>query len=109
MYQSVSYHVDHGNGLDCYKVGPTLIGGLSDHKIVKGLDKGVINQLLGGKLRGEMVVVARGKLPVRGEDGYYESFISDREHNGVIVNKDGTVDYTKAALFVKVTAGQKAG
>ena len=84
-----------------------LIGGLSEHKIVKGLDKGIINQLLGGKLRGEMVVVARGKLPVRGEDGYYESFISDREHNGVIVNKDGTVDYTKAALFVKVTAGQK--
>lgn len=24
---SVSYHVDHGNGLDCYKVGPTLGGG----------------------------------------------------------------------------------
>lgn len=24
LYQSVSYHVDHGNGLDCYKVGPTL-------------------------------------------------------------------------------------
>ncbi len=27
LYQSVSYHVDHGNGLDCYKVGPTLGGG----------------------------------------------------------------------------------
>lgn len=24
LYRSVSYHVDHGNGLDCYKVGPTL-------------------------------------------------------------------------------------
>lgn len=24
-----SYHVDHGNGLDCYKVGPTLGGGTS--------------------------------------------------------------------------------
>lgn len=24
LYQSVSYHVDHGDGLDCYKVGPTL-------------------------------------------------------------------------------------
>lgn len=33
-----SYHVDHGNGLDCYKVGPTLGGGTSalyvDGKIV---------------------------------------------------------------------------
>lgn len=27
LYNSVSYHVDHGNGLDCYKVGPTLGGG----------------------------------------------------------------------------------
>ena len=24
LYNSVSYHVDHGNGMDCYKVGPTL-------------------------------------------------------------------------------------
>lgn len=27
LYRTVSYHVDHGNGLDCYKVGPTLGGG----------------------------------------------------------------------------------
>ena len=27
LYQSVSYHVDHGNGLDYYKVGPTLGAG----------------------------------------------------------------------------------
>lgn len=27
LYHTVSYHVDHGNGLDCYKVGPTLGGG----------------------------------------------------------------------------------
>ena len=37
-YHGVSYHVDHGNGLDCYKVGPTLGGGTTalyqDGKIV---------------------------------------------------------------------------
>lgn len=27
LYNSVSYHVDHGNGLDYYKVGPTLGAG----------------------------------------------------------------------------------
>lgn len=27
LYNSVSYHVDHGNGMDCYKVGPTLGAG----------------------------------------------------------------------------------
>ena len=29
LYHSVSYHVDHGNGLDYYKVGPTLGAGTS--------------------------------------------------------------------------------
>ncbi len=27
FYRTVSYHIDHGNGMDCYKVGPTLGGG----------------------------------------------------------------------------------
>lgn len=29
LNDKISYHVDHGNGLDCYKVGPTLGGGTS--------------------------------------------------------------------------------
>ena len=29
VYNAVSYHVDHGNGMDCYKVGPTLGCGTS--------------------------------------------------------------------------------
>lgn len=37
VYNAVSYHVDHGNGMDCYKVGPTLGCGtnalLTDGKI----------------------------------------------------------------------------
>ncbi len=27
MEQAISYHIDHGNGMDCYTVGPTLGGG----------------------------------------------------------------------------------
>lgn len=29
LNQGISYHVDHGNGMDCYAVGPTLGGGTS--------------------------------------------------------------------------------
>lgn len=29
LYKSISYHIDHGNGMDCYAVGPTLGGGTS--------------------------------------------------------------------------------
>lgn len=27
LFRAISYHVDHGNGMDCYSVGPTLGGG----------------------------------------------------------------------------------
>ena len=27
MSRAISYHIDHGNGMDCYAVGPTLGGG----------------------------------------------------------------------------------
>lgn len=29
LVRTISYHVDHGNGMDCYAVGPTLGGGTS--------------------------------------------------------------------------------
>ena len=29
LQNSISYHIDHGNGMDCYAVGPTLGGGTS--------------------------------------------------------------------------------
>ncbi len=29
LQKSISYHIDHGNGMDCYAVGPTLGGGAS--------------------------------------------------------------------------------
>lgn len=29
VYNAISYHVDHGKGMDCYKVGPTLGAGTS--------------------------------------------------------------------------------
>ena len=27
LSRAISYHIDHGNGMDCYAVGPTLGGG----------------------------------------------------------------------------------
>lgn len=29
LARAISYHIDHGNGMDCYNVGPTLGGGTS--------------------------------------------------------------------------------
>lgn len=38
LYYAVSYHVDHGTGMDCYKVGPTLGGGTTAVLTAQGSD-----------------------------------------------------------------------
>ena len=38
VYNAISYHVDHGNGMDCYKVGPTLGCGTAALLVNNGKD-----------------------------------------------------------------------
>ncbi len=84
-----------------------LIAELTKYKIRKGLDGEVVNALMKGKLGGRLVVLAQGKEPVNGEDGYYESFIGDYETQGIRELEDGSRSYEDAYLFQKVYAGQK--
>lgn len=83
-----------------------LVSELSFHKIRKGLDGTVINGLVQGTLKDQWAVIARGQLPTRGVDGYYESFIGDEQH-GIVEQPDGSLDCSQAYLFQKVCAGQK--
>lgn len=84
-----------------------LISELTAHKIRKGLDSEVVNALILGTLKGRLTVLAQGREPVSGEDGYYESFIGDYETQGVRILEDGSREYKDAYLFQKVYAGQK--
>lgn len=84
-----------------------LLEQLAEKKIVKGVNRQVLNELLEGKLNNQTVVLARGKLPTKGKDGYYEYFIKDYTKKGLEELDDGSYDYTDAFLFEKVYAGQK--
>ncbi|WP_291529053.1 DUF4861 domain-containing protein [Bacteroides sp. UBA939] len=76
LYQSVSYHVDHGNGLDCYKVGPTLGGGtaalMPDGEIVYPYCYATQNILDNGPLRFTVKLVYN-PLNIKGDSTVIES------------------------------------
>lgn len=83
-----------------------LAAQLTMHKIIKGLDVSVVNHLLSGSIKDQLVVIANGQEAVDGTDGYYESFIGETDY-GIRTQKDGSLDFTNAYLFQKVYAGQK--
>ncbi len=52
------------------------------------------------------IVVAEGRLPDEGQDGYFE-YTFEAEVKGPQILEDGTVDYTAANKLVNVRAGDK--
>ena len=113
LYRSVSYHVDHGNGLDCYKVGPTLGGGTA--ALMKYLGTNIkyptISQEMGsaGRVIVQFVVDKDGSISnpevVRGVDAYLDKeairVISSmpKWRPGVQNGKKVRVKYTVPVVF----------
>lgn len=83
-----------------------LVAQLAMHKILKGLEASVLNGLIAGTIRDQLVVIANGQEAVNGTDGYYESFIGQPDC-GICTQKDGSLDFSASYLFQKVTTGQK--
>ncbi len=55
-------------------------------------------------------VVARGKIPVKGADGWFELFVKTGEGGIALVADDkGVVDHKKLNLFSEIEVGQKLG
>lgn len=84
-----------------------LFAQLQAEKIRKGVDADAVNELLLGRAQGRLLVIARGKLPTTGADGYYECLLDHDEQKGIRTMEDGTRDYREAYLFRKVSKGQK--
>ena len=80
---------------------------LSAANVHSGVDDAVVEALAHGEIRDELVVVARGKLPTMGSDGYYEAFVRNTSDRGIRLKEDGSLDLKEAFLFTKVEEGQK--
>lgn len=72
-----------------------------------GIDDAIVDALVQGSIRDELVVVARGKLPTMGNDGCYEEFVRNTSDRGIKILEDGSADLKEAFMFTKVTEGQK--
>lgn len=106
LYQSVSYHVDHGNGLDCYKVGPTLGGGAAalmvDNEIIYPYCYKEQEILDNGPLRFTVKLVYN-PLTVKGDSNVVETRIISLDE-GSQLNKT-VVSYTNTNEVLPIVAG----
>jgi len=72
-----------------------------------GIETGVIEAALAGGHYGEELLVARGKKPTEGTDGYYEYFFSQEFSHIPQTREDGTVDYRSIKTMELVSETQK--
>ncbi len=84
-----------------------LMQSLFKAKVSVGIDEDVLESLAQGDIRDKLVVVARGKLPTMGRNGYYEEFVRNTRHKGISFKGDGSANLKDAYLFTKVNEGQK--
>lgn len=77
------------------------------HDIHAGiLEKGV-EEILSGKSNRKPVLIARGQIPRKGADGWYECYFRTMINKRPKIMKDGSADYKNVEWFETVKAGQK--
>lgn len=80
---------------------------LSQCGIEYGLDEALIQRIAeGGIKEGEMFLIAAGKAPVEGTDGWYEYFF-DTQHNHMIGTEEFFASFNSISVFQFVEEGQR--
>lgn len=93
---------DREKCIECDKIMDVLTGSGVTH----GIDCFAISQLGEGKSETDVVVVARGKQPEEGSDGWYEFFFERNIKKKPKLLEDGSVDYQNIKWFEMVQTGQ---
>ncbi len=73
--------------------------------IRKGVDPSVIAQIVKGPIPGHEYLIAAGKEPVDGTDGYYEYFFDTEKTSSLEENDSGDVDFSTIDSIVRVNVG----
>lgn len=95
------------NGVDQQVSQETLMLALKEKGIVTGLDYFAIGQIVAGKAERDIVLIARGKEPDEGTEGWYEFFFNTDVKNTPKILEDGSVDYQNIDWFNIVHRGQR--
>lgn len=79
---------------------------LRKNGVTHGIDSFAVSKMGEGKSENEVVVVARGKQPEEGSDGWYEFFFEYNMKKKPKLLEDGSVDYQNIKWFEIVQKGQ---
>ncbi len=78
---------------------------LAEQGVVCGIDEDKIKHMVESKMYGVMVVVASGRKPVEGRDGYYSYTFETNPDKKPKLREDGSVDYLNLNLLQTVATG----
>ena len=75
--------------------------------VTKNIDMRLIDDFLAGRHLGERMPIATGRVPVDGQDGYYEYFFNTVVDRTPKLLPDGSVDFQNTDWYEHVKRGQK--
>ena len=84
----------------------TVFAALKENKVVRGIDYKMVKEICDGTVDNDIVVIAKGKTPNAGKDGWYEFFFDVDIKAKPVHLEDGSVDYQNAKWFEMVEKGQ---
>ena len=77
------------------------------HDIREGILENVVDEIVNGRETKKPVLIARGQIPRKGADGWYECYFRTMINKRPKIMKDGSADYKNVEWFETVKAGQK--
>ncbi|HAG69989.1 MAG TPA: hypothetical protein DCL38_08450 [Lachnospiraceae bacterium] len=80
---------------------------LRERNVVYGIKEDVVKRVVAGDAIGRDVVVAEGRRPEKGKDGWYERFFQTSFSRKPKELEDGSLDYQNIEWFETVRKGQK--
>ena len=114
--ENIAISISTDDMLAFIKVNPAFAARLTRKDIYRSLrhkdvehniNAKIVDELLAGKHIGEKVIIAQGRQPENGADGWYEFFFDSDKNKGPKILPDGSVDYQNADKYEEVKAGQK--
>lgn len=84
-----------------------ILRALKKNGVTHGIDYFAVSRLGEGKAESDVVIVARGKQPGKGKDGWYEFFFERDMKEEPKLLEDGSVDYQNVKWFEMVQSEQR--
>lgn len=73
--------------------------------VIYGIDQEMLDRLSDGHFAGTDAVIARGRAPIDGRDGYYEYFFELKQESKPKIRADGSVDHMDLRNYHMVKKG----